>query len=419
MIEVEDAMATSLHVLCGARRESPANVTFVCAGCAGCHRGRRGEAWAISRSPCKPAARAGRVSASVSTYERRRPTGTTHGYTEYRVQLKNSSDQGTHGPFDLSRRLLPYGRVNHGVVADRTVRVAGGQEVSVSLYQPPVEVANETMEVRVEGVRDGPHDPVGSLYGGHRHGFGRPVPTQVRVAVLLSRSVPQDFRDRGRSKAGSKSPAEEKNPKRSRRKREPEDCPPRSLLRRRRTATPATSPQPDPFEFLRSELPVGQWSPNWLGYSCYDVILVTEREAEEMPAPGAVWRSGDTWNAAARCWFTGEGAGRVLARRRRGRQRQATSSDSAVRRPASSGEPARTGTRPIKKLHRADPTSINRTRNRQSVRSAGRRGHGSRAGAVRSGAAVCGGHRPGEYLAALASTSGGSGCGGTCRRSRC
>jgi len=44
-----------------------------------------------------------------------------------------------------------YSRINYGVMVSRTVRIAGGQEVSVSLYQPPVEVANAAMEVRVEG----------------------------------------------------------------------------------------------------------------------------------------------------------------------------------------------------------------------------------------------------------------------------
>ena len=43
-------------------------------------------------------------------------------------------------------------------------------------------------------------------------------------------------------------------------------------------------PPPEPLQLLRSELPVSQWSGNWLGYSCYDVILVTQKEVEQMPA---------------------------------------------------------------------------------------------------------------------------------------
>jgi len=79
----------------------------------------------------------------------------------------------------------------------------------------------------------------------------------ARPTVLLSRSVPQDFRDRGKPKA------------------EPAPS----------ATTPASgsTPPPEPFEFLRSELPVSQWGGNWLGYSCYDAILVTEQEIEQMP----------------------------------------------------------------------------------------------------------------------------------------
>ena len=47
--------------------------------------------------------------------------------------------------------------------------------------------------------------------------------------------------------------------------------------------TPTPEVEIDRFAFLRSELPVGQWSPNWLGYSCYDAIVLTGKEAEEMP----------------------------------------------------------------------------------------------------------------------------------------
>ena len=123
-------------------------------------------------------------------------SGTTHGYIELRVQLKNSSNKE-----QIVHLTYPGGRygISHGVVAARTVRVTGGQEVSVSLYQPPVEVAEQMLEVRVEGVRDSAMIPVTSLFGWQRYMFGN-TPQQDRAAVLLSRSVPQDFRDRGQAK---------------------------------------------------------------------------------------------------------------------------------------------------------------------------------------------------------------------------
>jgi hypothetical protein len=163
--------------------------------------------------------------------------GTCHGYIEYRVQLRNRSAQER--IVDLS---YPDGEDRYGVVVSRRVAVAGGQEVLVSLFQPPVTVAQERLKVRVQGVRDGKYLPVTSLHQPwHGHNERRP-------AVLLGRNVPQDFRDGGGTKKEAKSGSEE-----------------------------------EPYIFLRSELPVSQWSPNWLGYSCFDVIVLTEKEAEEMP----------------------------------------------------------------------------------------------------------------------------------------
>ena len=183
--------------------------------------------------------------------------GNIHGYVEFRVQLKNFSakEQVAHLRYPGDER---YGRIDRGVVVSRTVRIAGGQEVSVSLYQPPVEAANGSMEVRVEGVQDGGLVSVPGLYDSAR--FSTPYnPNPPSPAVLLSRSVPQDFRDRGSTKGATKSRATSR----------------RSHLH---------SVPPEPLQLLRSELPVSQWSGNWLGYSCYDVILVTQKEVEQMPA---------------------------------------------------------------------------------------------------------------------------------------
>ena len=187
--------------------------------------------------------------------------GTTHGYVEFRVQLKNSSteDRIVHLSYPGTRD----GWVSDGAVVVRTVHVAGGQEVLVSLYQPPLYVARETLEVRVEGVRESKYLSVASLFG-HDYDPGG----AVRTTVLLSRNVPQDFRDikiaKTETAPGTKPAA-------------PSETPPAAY------PYPTAPAEPEQFAFLRSELPVGQWSPNWLGYSCYDAIVLTGKEAEEMP----------------------------------------------------------------------------------------------------------------------------------------
>ena len=172
--------------------------------------------------------------------------GVCHGYVEFRVRLKNSStsDRVIH----LSYPAVRDRWISDGVVVTRTVHVAGGQEAAVSLFQPPVGVDNETLEVRVEGVRDSSMIPLPSL---REHRFDNSYP----AAVLISRGVPQEFRDRVH-------PAVSGTPK---------------------SGSPGSS-EKVAVALMRSELPVTQWSTNWLGYSCYDAILLTAKEVEEMPA---------------------------------------------------------------------------------------------------------------------------------------
>ena len=80
----------------------------------------------------------------------------------------------------------------------------------------------------------------------------------AKFAVLLSRAVPQEFHRAPapgfHAPVALPSPADPSEPERSK------------------------------FTFLRSELFASQWSPNWLGYSCYDVVLLTAQEAEQLPA---------------------------------------------------------------------------------------------------------------------------------------
>ena len=170
-----------------------------------------------------------------------------------------------------------------GTIDSRTVQIAGEQEAIVSLFQPPME-GNSNMEVGVEGVSQSKTMIVGSIAPG---GYYRGGPVSgAKSAVLLSRAVPQDFHQ---------SPAAGFHTAKGLPAPSPAPHTLRPLRRNRRVwaspTYPGTSPSPEPpepeaskFTFLRSELPASQWSPNWLGYSCYDVVLLTAKEAEQMPA---------------------------------------------------------------------------------------------------------------------------------------
>jgi hypothetical protein len=185
-----------------------------------------------------------------------RERGVTHGYVEYRVRVKNLSTKD-HTVILRYPATPSYDRTA-GAAVSRTVLVTGGQESSVSLFEPPSGSGETLMEVRVDGEEEPRKIPVENL---RRWRYGSSYGEELLPAVLLSRGVPQDFRERG---SGSKEAVEE--------------IPPTS-------GTGGRTSSPDRVTFLRSDVSVSRWSPNWLGYSCYDAILLTQREAEEMPGP--------------------------------------------------------------------------------------------------------------------------------------
>ncbi|MDZ7616838.1 MAG: hypothetical protein U1E05_07540 [Patescibacteria group bacterium] len=255
------------------------------------------------------------------TLDSRTGVGTRHGYVEHRVRLKNlgSKDRVVHLSYpELDRD------VNYGVVATRSLSIAGGQEVVVSLYQPPVTVADERLEVRVEGVARSKDVRAPSLftdhdYGGHYGYSGHSNPDQS--AILLSRGVPRDFPPRrepedgtaatskantgkagqgeggqseeGQSEEGQASASETPAGDGSGEDDDDDDdeegvdefdieVPPGMGMGMGMGGANPPGPE-ERLALFRSELPVSQWSPNWLGYSCYDAILCTAKEAEEMP----------------------------------------------------------------------------------------------------------------------------------------
>jgi hypothetical protein len=184
-----------------------------------------------------------------------------HGYIEYRVQLRNHAkqDRVVHLQIPSSRGYRGEG----GTVDSRTVQIAGEQEAIVSLFQSPME-GNGSMEVGVDGVSESKTMAVGgSIMPGYR---GGPVWGE-KPTVLLSRAVPQDFHE---------APAPEVHT--------PGVLPSPGDLSEPVPTPPSPMPERSKFTFLRSELPASQWTPNWLGYSCYDVVLLTAKEAEQLPA---------------------------------------------------------------------------------------------------------------------------------------
>jgi hypothetical protein len=118
------------------------------------------------------------------------------------------------------------------------------------------------MDVEVRGMREPHVTRVGSLRAYRYEG-------SICPAILTSRNVPRDFRDRVPKKEEAKGTEGSTPP-----------MPPGSSP----YSPPGSTPEPEPFTLVRSEVPISQWNTDWLAYSCYDAILITQQDAEEMSA---------------------------------------------------------------------------------------------------------------------------------------
>lgn len=167
------------------------------------------------------------------------------GYIEYRITIRNSSQTQ-----DFQVRLVaPSEKNGYGdflMRNSRTVQVPHQGTLVVSLFQPAIRTFDRQMLVELDGRRQEERislpEPLGSSGGGWGGGSGM----SPQYAVLASRRISQDFKDQVRS-------------------------------------TPATL-----TAFYRSEIDTRAWSPNWLGYTAYNGILITKTEADELPADVAL-----------------------------------------------------------------------------------------------------------------------------------
>jgi len=174
-----------------------------------------------------------------------------HGRLEYRVHIKNTAKEDRVVHLQIPAPS-PY-RPDAGTIVSRTVPIAAGQEAMVSLFQFPD--GNEgTMEVRVEGVSEKETVQIGAISSAYYSYGGTSSADWARPAVLLSRSISLD---------SYKSPAAGST------------VGPPELVGLVALETN--------FKFFHSELPVTQWSANWLGYSCFDAVWLTEKDVEQMP----------------------------------------------------------------------------------------------------------------------------------------
>jgi hypothetical protein len=182
------------------------------------------------------------------------PTGTaSHGYAELWVKVVNrSSERARTVCLTLPRHSYSPG-TDYLRAVTRTVTVEPGKTVRVPLAYPVrLAVSGSELGVAIDGVEQEDGVPFsgfrGSRYGSHSYGSS----SLPKPLVLYSREVDTRFPDWVNTThhpipGGWKRTAHE-------------------------------------TEFARADQPAAAWSPNWLGYTRYDGIVVTANELAAMPA---------------------------------------------------------------------------------------------------------------------------------------
>ncbi len=186
------------------------------------------------------------------------------GYVEYRATIANRSTARSHqvtliipdesyGGYEASIRELT-----------RTVEVAAGATVTVSLFQPPLPMGGVGMAVEIDGQRQNDPVPLNPASWPSSSGV---YYSSGAVHLLVSQSVNKSG---ALNQAGVPGNQGEKV----------ENTETGVTFTRARTITAS------------SDLPTQEWSAHWLGYSRYSGVVVTSDELRAAPAAvqDALWR---------------------------------------------------------------------------------------------------------------------------------
>jgi hypothetical protein len=187
------------------------------------------------------------------------------GYVEYRAMITNRSTTRSH----QVTLIIPgewYGASEASIrELTRTVEVAPGATVTVSLFQPPLPMGGIGMAVEIDGQRQNdpvPLNPVpSSTSSGSYYSSGATVHLLVSQGVNKSGALNQAgiLGNQGETVENTQTGV---------------------TFHRPRTVTASTS------------LPTQEWSANWLGYSRYSGVVVTSDDlrAASAAVQDALWR---------------------------------------------------------------------------------------------------------------------------------
>jgi hypothetical protein len=215
-----------------------------------------------------PAASYGEVEVIVES----EPKGSaSHGYAEVWVRVTNRSERAPHTVRLTFPKSSFWAGTDYLRAVTRTVTVEPGKVARVTIAYPErIVISGSGLGVAIDGREQDEAIAMGSssrsFYGSRSSvmTFGGPGSGSVRALVLYSLSAGGGFTDwatesltRIRFGAVGEPPPELRG---------------RSLL----AALDA--------EYVRADQPPAAWSPNWLGYSRYDGVVVTADDLRSMPA---------------------------------------------------------------------------------------------------------------------------------------
>jgi len=216
---------------------------------------------ALLSTPVASATDYGDVSVNVETVS---GGDAGYGYAEYRATITNRSNARRR---QVTLIIPGYSYSTYDVAIremSRTVEVAAGATVTVSLFQPPMPMNGSGMSIRIDGRRQSEHVPLDLAQSTpYRVYYGSNEP----LWLLVSQSVDKSG---ALNQAGVTGNAGETV----------ENTQTGVKFTRAHTITPS------------SNLPLTEWSVNWLGYSRYSGVVVTGDDLRSAPAAvqDALWR---------------------------------------------------------------------------------------------------------------------------------
>jgi hypothetical protein len=210
-----------------------------------------------------------------------------HGYAEMWVRVTNrSKDKAREVRLTYPKRSYSSGE-DHIRAVSRTITVDPGKTARASLafpIRPPT--SGSGLGVTIDGREQNEPVPLdvalGSSSSRYRHSSMGSGTRSIQPTVLYSRSVDTRFPDwaqAARRALTSRAPGGAEPPKRPPMGKgfeedDPDDPAPAAVTRTFESGAAS---------FIRADLPAANWSPNWLGYSRFDGVVLTSDDLRSMP----------------------------------------------------------------------------------------------------------------------------------------